>query len=292
MASVSNTTGLQQVAVHIPRKVSDYIVKFRQKNLQLVKFVTNRTLDVATYGQTVDFPVTSTYSVTNFADGNRLTDILNTNIDTKKSLTVNRRAVCPAFLSDAASVQSKTDQKALMIETCGYAIAKDIDDTIADEFDEFEANTIVNGTTPTTALDKNDLLDAQKTLDALDVPAEDRVWVFHPNVIRDLMADSGNYFTSLDFTDTKSLVKGQLGYLLLGSPIVKTTNLNTGTSGSPVSTYYKNAYFHKSAIAIAMQRDVEYQEQYDIDLQGWMVNARSLYGTTVLRADHGVLIYR
>ena len=83
MASVANTTGLQQTAVHIPRVVSDYIVKFRQKNLQLVKFVTNRTLDVATFGQSVDFPVNSTYSVVAFADGNRLTDNLQTNIDTK-----------------------------------------------------------------------------------------------------------------------------------------------------------------------------------------------------------------
>lgn len=291
MASVANTTGLQQTAVHIPRVVSDYIVKFRQKNLQLVKFVTNRTLDVATYGQSVDFPVTSTYSVVAFADGNRLTDNLNTNIDTKKTLTVNRRAVCPAFLSDAASVQSKTDQKALMIETCGYAIAKDIDDTIADEFDEFEVNSIQNVLTPTSALAKANFIASQLTLDALDVPSEDRVWAVHPNVIADAMNDTSNVFTSIDFTDTKSMVKGQLHYLLLGSPIVKTTNLNSATAGSPVQTYYKSAYFHKSAIAIAMQRDVEYQEQYDVDMQGWLVNARCLYGTTVLRADHGVLLY-
>ena len=88
------------------------------------------------------------------------------------------------------------------------------------------------------------------------------------------------------------VVKGQISQLLLGSPVVKTTNLPTGTSGSPVSTFRKNMYFHKSAIGLAMQKDIEYQEAYDLDLQGMLCNARALYGTTTLRANHGVLLYR
>jgi hypothetical protein len=292
MAAIANTTGRQQMSVEIPRIVSDYVVKFRQKNLQFVKFITNRTLDVASYGQTVDFPVTSTYTAFNYVDGNRLTDNLSTNIDTKKSLTVNQMVACPVVILDSLSAQSKIDAKSLAVETCGYQIAKYIDDIIADEMANFSVNTIQNGSTPTTALTKNHMLDSQKTLDALDAPTEDRVWFYHPNVIRDLMADTGNYFTSLDFTDTQALVRGQLQYLLLGSPIVKTTNLNSGTSGSPVSTYFINGYFHKSALAIAMQKDVEYQEQYDVDYQGTLINARTLFGTTTLRPDHGVLIYR
>lgn len=292
MAAISNTTGRQQGAVEIPRVVSDYVVKFRQKNLQAVKFITNRTLDVASYGQTVDFPVTSTYTAFAYVDGNRLTDNLSTNIDTKKSLTVNQMVACPVVILDSLSAQSKIDMKALAVETCGYQIAKYIDDIIFDETDNFVVNQVQNILTPTSALTKNHLLDAQKTLDALDVPTEDRVWFFHPNVIRDLMADTGNYFTSLDFTDTQALVRGQLQYLLLGSPVVKTTNLNSGTAGSPVSTYYKNVYLHKSAIAIAMQKEVEYQEQYDVDYQGTLINARTLFGTATLRSDHGVLIYR
>ena len=230
MASISNTTGRQQGAVFIPKVVSDYIIKFRQANLQFAKFVTIRSEDGSFMGQTIDFPTSTALTASAYSDGNDLMDLLSAPIETKKSLTVNELAVCPEVILDTLSAQAKTDAKALAIERCGYAIAKRIDDVLADEMDEFTVNSIINETTPTTAIDKNDLLDAQKTLDLLNVPEEDRVWFLSPNAIRDLMADTGNYFTSMDFSDTKALVKGQLQYLILGSPVVKTTNLNTGTA--------------------------------------------------------------
>lgn len=292
MAAISNTTNRQTGAVYIPRVLSDYVIKFRQANLQFAKFVTVRSEDVSFMGQTIDFPTATAISAWSYADGNNILDNLSANIETKKSLTVSKFAMATQVILDTLSAQAKTDAKALAVEAVGYAIAKDIDDTLADEMDEFSVNVIQNGTTPTTAITKNNLLDAQKTLDLLNVPEEDRVWFLSPNAIRDLMADTGNYFTSLDFADTKALVKGQLQYLVLGSPVVKTTNLNTGTSGSPVSTYYKNGYFHKSAIGLAMQKDVELQQEYSIEYQGLIVNGRCLYGTEALRPDHGVLIYR
>lgn len=292
MAAIANTTGRQQGAVFIPRVVSDYIVKFRQANLQFAKFVTVRSEDVSFMGQTIDFPTSTALTASAYTDGNDLMDLLSAPIETKKSLTVNELAVCPEVILDTLSAQAKTDAKALAIERCGYAIAKRVDDVIADEMDDFSVNQIQNVLTLTSAVTKNNLLDAQKTLDLLNVPEEDRVWFFSPNVIRDLMADTGNYFTSMDFSDTKALVKGQLQYLVLGSPVVKTTNLNTGTAGSPVSTYYKNGYFHKSAIGLAMQKDVEVQQEYSLRYQGLIVNARCLFGTETLRPDHGVLLYR
>lgn len=292
MAAIANTTGRQQGAVFIPRVVSDYIVKFRQANLQFAKFVTVRSEDVSFMGQTIDFPTSTALTASAYTDGNDLMDLLSAPIETKKSLTVNELAVCPEVILDTLSAQAKTDAKALAIERCGYAIAKRVDDVIADEMDDFSVNQIQNVLIPTSAVTKNNLLDAQKTLDLLNVPEEDRVWFFSPNVIRDLMADTGNYFTSMDFSDTKALVKGQLQYLVLGSPVVKTTNLNTGTAGSPVSTYYKNGYFHKSAIGLAMQKDVEVQQEYSLRYQGLIVNGRCLFGTETLRPDHGVLLYR
>ena len=292
MAAIANTTGRQQGAVFIPRVVSDYIVKFRQANLQFAKFVTVRSEDVSFMGQTIDFPTSTALTASAYTDGNDLMDLLSAPIETKKSLTVNELAVCPEVILDTLSAQAKTDAKALAIERCGYAIAKRVDDVIADETLDFSVNAIQNEGTPSSAITKNHLLDAQKTLDLLNVPEEDRVWFFSPNLIRDLMADTGNYFTSMDFADTKALVKGQLQYLVLGSPVVKTTNLNTGTAGSPVATYYRNAYFHKSAIGLAMQKDVEVQQEYSLRYQGLVVNARCLFGTETLRPDHGVLIYR
>mgnify|MGYP000299206367 CR=1 FL=1 len=282
----------QTGSVFIPRVVSDYIIKFRQANLQFAKFVTVRSEDVSFMGQTIDFPTSTELTASAYVDGNDLMDLLSAPIETKKSLTVSELAVCPEVILDTLSAQAKTDAKALAIERCGYAIAKRVDTVIRNEMLDFSVNTIQNELTPSTAITKNHLLDAQKTLDLLDVPEEDRVWFLGPNAIRDLMADTGNYFTSMDFADTKALVKGQLQYLILGSPVVKTTNLATGTAGSPVATYYKNGYFHKSAIGLAMQKDVEVQQEYTLRFQGLTINARCLFGTETLRPNHGVMIYR
>ena len=292
MASVSNTYGLQQAQNYIPRILSDYILGVREKNLQAAKFVTRRDMDVAEFGQTVDFPVDADFTAYNYADGNRLTDNLSSAIDTIVSLTVSQIPMRPFMILDTAKTQAKADLKALKLKRAGYIIAKTIDSSILSEGLNFSANTIQNENTPTTAITLAQLVACKATLDKLDVPEEDRVWFLSPQVIQDMMGLPGNYFTSLDFAQTQSLVKGQISQLLLGSPVVVTTNLPTGTSGSPVSTFTKNMYFHKSAIAVATQRDVEYQEEYNMDLQGTLRNARSMYGTKCLRSNHGVLLYR
>lgn len=293
MAAVANTQNRQTGSVYIPRILSDMIIKTREKNLAAAKFVTRRDEDVMEYGQTIDFPVDSDFTAYSYADGNRLTDNLEANIDTVVSLTVSQVPMRPFLVLDTLKAQAKADMKALKFARAAYIIAKTIDSSILSEGLKFSANTIQNeGAPTTTALSNLHLTAAQMTLDDLDVPEEDRVWFFRPKVLKDLMDLTGNYFTSLDFSQSQALVKGQISSMLLGSPVVKTTNLPTATAGSPVVTYGKNMYFHKSAIGVAMQKDVETQEEYNLDLQGTLCNARSLYGTATLRANHGVMLYR
>ncbi len=292
MAAVSNTSGRQQGAAYIPRTLSEYIIQVRDANLQAAKFVTRRDSDVLSKGQTIDFPVDSNFTAYSYADGNRLSDNLEANIDSFVSLTVSQVPMRPFLVLDTLSKQAQADYKALKTKRASYIIAKTVDASVLSEGLNFSANTIQNQTTPTTAITLTQLLSAQETLDNLDVPEDDRVWFLCPTVLKDMMGLSGNYFTSMDFAETKALVKGQISRMLLGSPVVKTTVMPTGTAGSPVSTYRKNLYFHRSAIGLAMQRDVEFQSEYNMDLQGTLCNARAMYGTATLRANHGVLLYR
>lgn len=292
MTAVSNSSGRQQGAAYIPRTLSDYIVQVRDANLQAAKFVTRRDSDVLSKGQSIDFPVDSNFTAFSYADGNRLSDNLEANIDTVKTLTVSQVPMRPFLVLDTLSAQAQADYKAMKMKRAGYIVSKHIDSTVLSEGLNFSENTIQNETTPTTAITLAQLIACQATLDKADFPESDRVWFLYSQVLQDMMGLSGNYFTSLDFSQTQSLVKGQISQLLLGSPVVKTTNMPTGTSGSPVSTYRKNMYFHKSAIALAMQKDVQYQEEYELDLQGTLCNVRALYGTTTLIPTGGVLLYR
>lgn len=292
MAALSNTSNRQTGEKTIPRTLSEYIVQVMHANLQAANFVTRRDLDVRPAGQTVDFVVDAVRTGFSYADGNRLTDNISATTYTIKSLTVNTLPMSPFVILDSLTLQSQMDVKAMGFKQAAYYVAKTIDTGILAEGLNFSANVIQNETTPTTAVTVAQAAACQATLDKLDYPAEDRVWFFYPTIFQDFKGLSGNYFTSMDFTTTQSLVKGQIASLLLGSPWVQTTNLPTGTSGSPVSTFRKNMYFHKSAIAVAMQREPEKQESYEVDLQGTLCNVRAFYGTTTLDASAGVLWYR
>jgi len=289
---VLNSQTRQTGSVYIPRILSDMIIKVREKKLRAAHFVTRRN-DAKYAGQTIDFPVATAATSFNYVDGNRLSDNLQASIDTKVSLTISQVPMSPFLILDTLSAQAKADKKAVEYVNSSYVIAKAIDTSILSEGLNFSTNTIQNeGAPTTTALTNTHLTAAQMTLDDLDVPEEDRVWFFRPKVLKDLMDLTGNYFTSLDFSKTQALVEGQIHFMLLGSPVVKTTNMPTATAGSPVATYGKNMYFHKDAIGVAMQKDVETQEEYNMDMQGTLCNVRALYGTATLRANHGVLLYR
>jgi hypothetical protein len=71
-----------------------------------------------------------------------------------------------------------------------------------------------------------------------------------------------------------------------------TTNLKATTSGSPASTVYDNMYFHKEAIGMAMLTNPKVESEYNMDLQGELINAKTLFGATILRATSGVVIRR
>lgn len=290
--ALSNTNTRTTGASYIPRILSDYILEFREKNLQAAKFVTRRDMDLKGRGQSVDFPVAQELSAYSYADGDKLEDNLSVNTDTVKTITVSQVPMRPFLILDTLSVQAQADKKAMELKTAAYAVAKAIDTGILAEIVDFSVNSIQNETTPTTALALTNLLSAKYSLDSVDVPEDDRVWFFDPIVEKDLLGLSGNYFSSYDFSGSKGLVKGQLTSPVLGSPVVMTTNLPTGTFGSPVSTYHKNAYFHRSAIGVVMQKTIETQSEYSVNFQGWLMNVRAMYGTTTLRPTHGVMLYR
>lgn len=290
--ALSNTNTRTTGASYIPRILSDYILEIREKNLQAANFVTRRDMDLKGRGQSVDFPVAQELSAYSYADGDKLEDNLSVTTDSVKTITVSQVPMRPFLILDTLNVQSQADLKAQELKLAGYAVAKSIDTGILAEIVDFSVNSIQNETTPTTALALTNLIAAKYTLDNNDVPETERVWFFDPIVEKDMLGLTGNYFSSYDFSGSKGLVKGQLTSPVLGSPVVMTTNLPTGTSGSPAATYHKNAYFHKSALGVVMQKNVEIQSEYSVNFQGWLMNVRAMYGTTSLRTNHGVLIYR
>jgi len=281
-------------AVQIPEFWSKFVVEFREANLVAAKFFMDFSSDVTEGGDKIHIPDSLTKQTpASFTEGERLTDKLISDTESEVTIDLTRYYVNPFVISDRAQRQSVFRAKALRMKKAAYSIAKEIDTRIFSHASSFTTQVVNNGGTSITNLD---ITEAWARLNSNDVPMTDRQWFMTPFSIKDLFDLSGNYFTSVDFSDQKGLVNGQIG-MLLNSPVAVSTNMPSTAAGSPANPIRTNVYAHREAIAQAYQWKPEVQQSeagdgLTIDLQGQLCNVRSLYGSSLLRGDHGVQIKR
>jgi hypothetical protein len=275
-------------AVFIDEKWDEWVIRFREKNLKAAPFFRRLDATVSESGDLIHIPKVTERSATTFTVGGSLYDDLDPQTETDIQLSVNTYTVSPFLIPDLVSQQAMYNRKAAEYQTSGYAIAKKLDTDVLADYSNY-TNTAINSSG--TTIDNKDITSAQVTLDEADVPEEDRMFFMHPRCRKDLLDLTGDYFTSIDFSSTKGLESGIVGYLV-GSPTVFTTNVPTASVGSPSTSRYVNIYAHREATALGMQWTPQVQEQYKIERQGTLCNVRALYGIKTTRADHGVAIYR
>jgi len=285
MASI---TGMQTVTTdtrYVPQMYSKLVLAARHRNLVAAKLFANRTSD-GPKGSAVQFPIKSLMTATAWTEGNRLTDNLNATTESYKSITMNQEYVAPFHITKRLKDQSLYDSVALSAKESVYAVEKQIDTQILSNADSFTTTPIGGQGVAITA---PVIVAAKEALDVNDVPDTDRFWILDPRTRSDLLNLTGNYFTSMDFSGEKGFATGKVGYIL-GDPVYFSTNLPFGMVGSPSVAFRKNIYAHKEAIGVVLQRNAEYEIEYDIDTQGWIGNTSALWGSGVLRPDHGVVI--
>lgn len=285
MAAITGFQSTTTDQYFIPTMYSKLVLAARHRNLVAAKLFANRTSDGAK-GSSVQFPIKSLMTATAWTQGNRLTDSLNATSESYKSITMNQEYVAPFHITKRLKDQSLYDSVALSAKESQYAVEKQIDTQILSNVDSFTTTPIGGQGVAITNLV---CTAAKEALDVNDVPATDRFWILDPRCRTDLFNLTGNYFTSMDFAGEKGLQTGKVGYIL-GDPVYFSTNLPFGMVGSPSVAFRKNVYAHKEAIGVVLQRNAEYEIEYDIDTQGWIGNTSALWGSGVLRPDHGVVI--
>ena len=289
MSSVTGVNTAVSQAQLIDKKWADFINEHRDANLQAAKHFRDFSSLVSSSGDTVYIPNNLVEQTPfNYVEGQRLSDNLQANTEAYTTLSLATYKANPFLISDKLNAQSKYAAKMLGYKKAAYAVAKALDTAIFGAGSS--AHPVVNngGSTITNL----DITEAQTRLDAVNVPEEDRAFFFNPWVLKDLMDLTGNYFTSLDFSGTQALVKGQITKLLVGSPVYKTTNIPSTAAGSPAQPIISNLYAHKDYIIWAANFKDQRQEEYNMDLQGDLCNVRSLFGVASNRTDHGIVIAR
>lgn len=170
----------------------------------------------------------------------------------------------------------------------GSAFGARYDAQIAALWTGVAAGNTVGSTTSPSAFDKLKAQEAMLQLASLNVPMDDLSFIIHPAAYwAGLMNES-----QLVDADKSGLAKSALSTGLIGNvlgvPVYQSTNIVE--AGSPAVK--KNLLIHKSAIAIAWQRNVEIERvraTANLTLADLFV-AQSLYGLAVIRSDHFIVI--
>lgn len=284
MAAIPKLNTTITDAVFVPEMWSDLVLRAREDNYVAAKLFERRDKDVP-FGDKVHFPISSIGTAVDYTQGEKLEDKLAATTELEKTIEIDKYKVRPFLISDQLTKQSKYDQFVEEAWASGEAVAEAIDTDVLAETVSGSSTTAVG--TLGTAITNLALTAAKRTLDVKKVPMSDRFWILDPKAEEALLNLPGNYFTSIDFSNTKAIVTGQVGRIILGSPAYFTNNLPS-TTGTGAGT--KNIYAHKQATGVAMQIGQESQSEPSVNFQGILGNVRALYGVGTLRPDHSVVV--
>ncbi len=248
----------------------------------------NRSRDgeVKQFGQSIKMNTISNLAAYNKANNTAVA--LQDPTESQVTLNVDKWKYSAFLVEDIVKAQSNVDLMSEYTSKAGYAVSKAFDSDLAALATGFSQS----AGTYNTALTEDAMLDSVEILDLQDVPQNDRCWVLRPEAVRDLR-DIDDY-TRYDGTgyagafamgsvgDGKGIRPSGLVGMLYNAPIYQTTQIQK--SGNNIS----NMYFHRDALAAAVQQNPRVQTQYKLEYLGWLTVVDMLYGVVELRDNAGL----
>lgn len=240
----TNTYSGSDFAGVFPEIWSDFMNWQYEAKLFAAKFFLDLSADVQNGGDVINIPdlFTNVFSASTKSNGSEVTLLSPTT--QSAALTVNTWKETSFLIEDmqaAALLKSQNLQKGLA-EKASYTVAKAFDSSL------LALATGLSGIVNDSASDVTDpdVRNALATLDNSDVPAEDRGFFFHPNVVwQDLFGIAKYYDAATLGLTSGPVVTGQIP-ALYDVPIYKTTNVDA------TLTSYQNMLVHKTAFAFAV----------------------------------------
>jgi len=253
----------------------------RDQNMVISKLVDRKDADVKAGGTKINFPLVSELTTTAVSDNTPVTFQANT--ETEVELSLNRHFESSFMLQDKTRIQSKYELARLYGQKAGQALMDKIEVDLAGLYSGL---TQTQGT-GTTALTEAMIVRAIQYLDDAKAPQTERYFVCKPAAMNNLRQIAR--FTEFQTTGGSKapMVGGQRGFVvnLFGVDVHVTTNIQQ-VSGTPDIIH--NLLFHRSAFALAMQKDISVEEDRRPDYLGTGYVASALWGYTEMRDDHAV----
>ena len=198
---------------------------------------------------------------------------------TPVTITINKWKNVSADLVDLVAAQSVLEWETEFAEAFGKTISQQQDADILALVVSLSTN-IVGGAD---AFNDGKVLQAQRLLDDLDVPKEDRHWVIAPVAHADLLA-----IDKFTLANTTGFGKGvQVGdgrvVGLYGTPVEVSTEV------TETSSMRDNVLFHREAFGVVMQKDFK-MEKFARTRYSQVYAGSALYGVAELRDNHAVWV--
>lgn len=257
---------------------SKAVLRATESNLLFAKSVNRGFENDASVGKTVK--VASIGNLAARAKTENTAIVYETVAETATTITLNIWSYAALGIEDIVKVQSIVDVQNLYQQKLGYALAKDVDTSLAADVAGFSQTV---GTLGTVASDAN-VLSAVQFLDNADAPQNDRFFLMSPaEKVAKLALDrwSNALYIGNNGLPAKSGMLGDMYGLNLGI----TTNLVKPSAGQG-----NNAIFHREAVALIMQRTPKSHIFYDIDVFTWKLAVEEIYGHQEMRDLFGVWV--
>lgn len=283
MALGSNQVTVTTANVFRPNIWSMEALRAREKNLVLVPLVKHYDREISSKGQTVEIPNVSNLTANLKVANTQVT--LNAPTETKTTVTINQHYECSVLIEDIVDAQSAYDLAQEYTEKVGYALAE--------KMDYFVAYTMSGNGTYTigqygAVLNDQVILAANRYLDDAKAPQTDRNFVVTPQGKQEMLnIDKYIRYDAIGVGgSSNSIMNGQIGEIY-GVKVFMSQNLVV-TAATP--TQNNHLFFHKEALALAVQKDVKFASQRKEEYLGTLYVGQALWGGTVLRTDHIVTI--
>ena len=290
MATPSGTifdTGVTQY--FIPEIWGDLIYKYFEEKLVFKNTIEDYSSLVQGSGKIIHIPEIAKMTASSLTDGAQVSYVAPA--ETETQLTINKNYYSAKLFTDVLLVQSNFDLISSYAKAMGYALAKQIDSDIASEL-----ITVNQGATLTT----DDQITASEFETAIanlgendiDYTSGDVFFVVNPTLYADMVNPAGTFGASFVRSDISGFNSGDSPALtgvmgtLMGMPVLMSNSLSAG--GTNVS----GVIYHLSACAIAVQRDIDVKQQFDIDVLGTKVVAHTLYGVKKLDDSDNIRGYK
>lgn len=274
-----NAVTVNTAAAYIPELWSDELLVQRDKKTVMVDHIMHVRPQGLKKGDTIHMPWLTNETALDKTAESAITYSANT--ETEVVLSINKYKYVGKLIEDIVEVQSNYEMFSHYRDKIANALAQVVDtDILALTMGVAQsAGTWVGG-----SISKAAILQANRMLDSALVPQEDRYLVVDAYGREDLL--NIDDFVRYDAGGVKpSAIKtGEIGEIY-GLTVLFSENLMQPTATSAVGMV-----FHKEAFAIALQRDVTVKTEYSVDYIGTKLVGYEIYGATIARTDHVVLL--